>query len=107
MFLLGRHYTALCQKLHLQPPLLLAADLLPRAVERATAEAVRSGALGGSAAAALRRDAAMLVDWMQRQLERRQYPMAAAGAAVVLAAEMNAVGGQAAPGAVAGVGKPQ
>lgn len=49
----------------LQPPLLLAADLLPRSCDRVTAELVQQGALSSDVAAALRRDAAMLVDWMQ------------------------------------------
>lgn len=62
---LGRHYTALCRLLALQPPLLLAADLLPRSCDRVTAELVQQGALAAELAATLRRDAAMLVDWMQ------------------------------------------
>ncbi|PRW56236.1 Transcription factor IIIB 90 kDa subunit [Chlorella sorokiniana] len=88
---LGRHYTALCRLLALQPPLLLAADLLPRSCDRVTSELVQQGKLSAEVAATLRKDAVMLVDWMQAQLERKQYPLATVGAAIVLAAEMNTV----------------
>lgn len=62
---LGRHYTALCRLQALQPPLLLAADLLPRCCDRVTAQLVQQGGLSAAAAAVLHKDAAMLVDWMQ------------------------------------------
>ena len=62
---LGRHYTALCRLQALQPPLLLAADLLPRCCERATAPLVQQGGLSAATAAVLHKDAAMMVDWMQ------------------------------------------
>lgn len=52
---------------------------------------MRQGTLSAAAAGAVQRDAATLLGWMARQLERRPYPMAAVGAAIVLAAEMNTV----------------
>ncbi|PSC71655.1 molecular chaperone [Micractinium conductrix] len=88
---LGRHYLGLVRLLELQPPLLLPADLLPRAVDRVTQQAAASGALSSAHVAALRRDAATLLGWMSRQLERRQLPLASVGAALVLAGEMSAV----------------
>lgn len=89
---LGSHYQALCRLLGLQPPLLMAGALLPRAVDRVAAEAAAAGALGGATPAALQRDAEALLGWMDQQVERGQHPMAGVGAALVLAAEMNTVG---------------
>ncbi|EFN58516.1 hypothetical protein CHLNCDRAFT_140579 [Chlorella variabilis] len=88
---LGHYYCALCRLLDLQPPLLLPADLLPRSVDRVTAEAVARGALAAGTVAAVQRDAGMLLDWMHRQLNQRQFPLGCVGAALVLAAEMNTV----------------
>jgi hypothetical protein len=88
---LGRYYCSLVRLLDLHPPLLLPTHLLPRSIVRVTAELVQQGALAAATVAAMQRDAAMLLEWMPRQLEGRQYPMASVGTAIVLAAEMNTV----------------
>lgn len=93
---LGRHYVALCRLLGLAPPLLLAPHLLPRCVERVAAQAVQGGVLTAAQVAALRRDAGAMLGWMSAQMARQAYPLAAVGAALVLAAEMNTVGAGAA-----------
>ncbi|KAL4452421.1 hypothetical protein ABPG75_008083 [Micractinium tetrahymenae] len=88
---LGRHYVTLCRLLGLQPPLLLAPHLLPRCLDRVTAQAVRGGVLTAAQVAALQRDASAMLDWMSTQMQRQAYPLAAVGTALVLAAEMNTI----------------
>lgn len=90
-YTLGRHYVMLCRLLDLQPPLLLAPQLLPRCLDRVAAPAVRDGVLTAAQVTALRRDASALLGWMSSQMARQAYPLAAVGAALVLAAEMNTV----------------
>jgi transcription initiation factor TFIIIB Brf1 subunit/transcription initiation factor TFIIB len=89
---LGSHYRMLTSMLGLHPPPLAPADLLPRCFERLTRDAVAAGDLVAESAAAVRRDAGALLGWMQRSLETRRFPLGCVGAALVLAAESNAVG---------------